>query len=64
MVNAENAKKPISGQYLLVEIISSAIFVFLLYYFGLSLDFLLLVIFAMFFVGNLFYRFKTFYHSK
>ena len=53
-------KKPISGQYLLVEIISSAIFVFLLYYFGLSLDFLLLIIFAMFLLVIYFIDLKHF----
>ena len=53
-------KKPISVQYLLVEIISAFIFTFLFYYFGLSIDFFLLVIFAMFLLVIYFIDLKHF----
>jgi len=56
----KKCKKPISLQYLLVEIISAFIFTFLFYYFGLSVDFFLLVIFAMFLLVIYFIDLKHF----
>ena len=53
-------KKSISIQYLLVEIISALIFLFLFYYFGLSVDFFLLAIFAMFLLVIYFIDLKHF----
>ena len=48
VVNAENVKKKISVQYFLVEAISASLFAFIYYYFGISVDALLLTILCMF----------------